>query len=138
MFSNIAGGLAADSVLAREFFTPICASFDRGVVGHRFDCCCCLKLHTTVAAHGCIRYRRWCLLCRQSATAAVWHAGGVPLSRVRRWFNLIPTLTVAVCTLSLLWVRRPLVVVGIMAMQNLALGFKNAGIGPVTMELSRT
>ena len=69
--------------------------------------------------------------------SAAWYTGGVALSRVRRWFNLVPTLVMAACTLLLVWVRRPLVVVAIMATQNLAFGFKQAGIGPVTMELSR-
>ena len=64
-------------------------------------------------------------------------AGGVALSRVRRWFILVPTLAMAVCTLALVWVRLPSMVVAIMAIQNLAFGFKQAGIGPVTMELSR-
>ena len=72
-----------------------------------------------------------------SDSGAAWDTGGVALSRVRRWFNLVPTLVMGACTLLLVWARQPLVVVAIMAIQNLAFGFKQAGIGPVTMELSR-
>ena len=64
-------------------------------------------------------------------------ARGASLSRVRRWFNFVPTLLMAVCTLLLARVKDPTLVVAIMATQNFLLGFKQAGIGPVAMELSR-
>ena len=63
-------------------------------------------------------------------------ARGYALTRVRRWFNLVPTLIIAGCTLSLVVVRDPTAVVAIMSFSNFANGFKAAGIGPVTMELS--
>ena len=64
-------------------------------------------------------------------------ARGYAVSSVRRWFNFIPSLLIACCTLSLVWITDAATVVGLMMTANFLMGFKNAGIGPVTMELSR-
>jgi MFS family permease len=65
-------------------------------------------------------------------------ARGYAVSSVRRWFNFVPSLLIACCTLSLVWITDAAMVVGLMMTANFLGGFKNAGIGPVTMELSRT
>lgn len=65
-------------------------------------------------------------------------ARGYAVSSVRRWFNFVPSLLIACCTLALVWITDAPTVVGLMMTANFLAGFKNAGIGPVTMELSRT